>query len=142
MPCIKKKLPEETKKIYLTRLKAEGFRYILVGFTTTIIAWGTVLTLVEIFHIHYIISANVATFIAFIYTYFLNKYFVFKKREKTHLKHGTKFFLSQAFIWGFANITLYIGVDVLGFHYLEITIASTFILPVINFLLMKFMVFN
>ncbi|MFA0289506.1 GtrA family protein, partial [Vibrio sp. 10N.222.45.F7] len=63
-------------------------RYLIGGGSTAIINWSLVYIFVEFFRFHYLASMNSAIFIIYLYSYFINKYFVFNNYEKKHVRHG------------------------------------------------------
>lgn len=122
--------------------KSERKRYIITGLLVTIFNWSLILFLVEIVHLHYLIGFNIATVAATLMSYYLSKYHVFMNYEKEHVKHGIKFIALQAFLWGLANIILFLAVDLIGIHYFVVVIFRAFFLFVLKYYLMKVVVFN
>jgi putative flippase GtrA len=123
-------------------LQTQILRFILGGLSTTVICFGSLLVLVNVFGIHYLVSANLATGIAFFYAYIVQKKFVFQNRENTHITYGMKFIALQVFLLGLGNGFLYTGVDILGFHYFLVTVVMSAFLAFLNFVLMKLLVFT
>ncbi len=123
-------------------VSGEAMRFVLGSLSTTVVCWGSLICLVEIFHVHYLVSANFSTFIAYHYSFFLNKYFVFKQVETKYIKQGIKFLMSQIFLLFLGNIMLYTGVDLLHLNYLLVTVVMAGFLACLNFTLMKISVFN
>ena len=124
------------------RIFHEGIRFVCGGITTMCVCWGSCIVFVELFNLHYLISNNLATLIAWGYSYFINKYFVFKNQQRKHLEHATKFILLQAGLLGLTNFNLYILVSVLGFHYIPSIIGNAILMTLLNFLWLKFVVFG
>lgn len=116
-------------------------RFVAGGLTTTVLCWGLLIALKELGHVHYLVAANVAGFAAYGYAYVINKYFVFRNRERRHLRQGSWFVVSQVVIWLLANAGMYAGVDVLKLHYFAVTVIIAVLAAGANFLLMKFVVF-
>jgi putative flippase GtrA len=119
----------------------EGIRYILAGLTTTLILWTCFLFFVEILQFHYLFSVNIATLIAWIYAYLINKIFVFRNRDKNNIRIGFKFILLQLSFLAWTNIILYVFVDIIGIHYLIISVANAMLLVIINYICQKYLVF-
>ncbi|MFC1606596.1 radical SAM protein [Candidatus Latescibacterota bacterium] len=120
----------------------EIIRYGAAGASTTIVCWGTLLIMAELFGIHYLISVNASAFMAYLYSYIINKRFVFMNRSKKHIKHGSKFIILQALLLLIANIMIYTGVDLIGIHYFPSVVFVAVVITVLNYVLMKFMVFT
>lgn len=117
-------------------------RYLIGGGSTAIINWSLVYVFVEFFRFHYLASMNSAIFIIYLYSYFINKYFVFNNYEKKHVRHGVGFIVMRLVLLLTINVIVYLGVDVLGFNYLVFIIATTIGEAVVSFLIMKFFLFR
>ncbi len=128
----------------LTKLNilTEGIRFIIGGLTTTCLLWVCCIALIEVFNIHYLIANNIATLTAWGYAYFINKHLVFKNREKKHVEHGSKFIALQASLLALTNLNLFILVEVMGLHYLLSLIANAIAMTLLNFALLKLIVFK
>ena len=116
-------------------------RYLLAGGTTTILCWGTLLLLKEDFHVNYLLSTNISVFISYIYSYLINKHFVFKDNKKQHLQQGSKFLIVQIIIWLTANALMITGVEGLHIHYFIIIIFIFVFTVVFNYFVMKKVIF-
>ena len=125
-----------------TPLQTQIIRFILGGLSTTVICFGSLLVLVNVFGIHYLVSANLATGIAYLYAYIVQKKFVFQNRENTHITYGVKFIALQIFLLCLGNGILFTGVDIFGFHYFLVTVVMSIFLAFLNFVLMKLLVFT
>ena len=115
----------------------EGFRFGIAGITTTAICWGSYIAFVELLKFHYLISNNLATFIAWTYAYYINKYFVFRNKKRKDINKITKFIALQTLLLGWTNLVLYLLVGRLGMHYLLVVIGNGIFLVLINFLCQK-----
>lgn len=120
----------------------EGLRFFVTGITTTAVCWGSLVAFVELLNIHYLISSNLATLSAWVYAYFINRFFVFRNHKQKHIEHLAKFILLQALLLGWTNLVLYLLVGRLGMHYLIIAIGNAVLLALINFLCQKIFVFT
>ncbi|MFA0730411.1 GtrA family protein, partial [Vibrio sp. 10N.222.48.A4] len=78
----------------------------------------------------------------YLYSYFINKYFVFNNYEKKHVRHGVGFIVMRLVLLLTINIIVYLGVDVLGFNYLVFIMATMIGEAVVSFLIMKFFLFR
>ena len=61
-------------------------RYIVGGTSSAILLYSMIYVLVEFASIHYIISNNIATAFIYLYSYMVNKVFVFKARLQRRVK--------------------------------------------------------
>jgi len=130
------------KKLLSLPILLEGIRYCLTGLTTTLVCWGSVIVFVEIFHIHYLISSNLATLIAWAYSYFVNKFYVFRTGRRKDAVDVVKFVVLQLLLLGWTNIVLYLFVGKLGVHYLGVVIINAVLMVLINFFCQKYYVFS
>jgi len=120
----------------------EGLRFVIGGVSTMCVCWGSCIVLIELVDTHYLIANNIATIIAWIYSYFLNKHFVFKNKEKKHIENGSKFIALQASLLALTNLNLFILVDLIHLHYLPSIIGNAVLITLLNFFFLKRIVFK
>jgi putative flippase GtrA/precorrin-6B methylase 2 len=120
----------------------EIIRFILGGLSTMFLCFSLALSLVYIFHVNYLVSNNIATLASWVYSYWINKLFVFKNKEKKHLIQGTGFFIAQTFFLITANIILYVEVEVLRVPYVIAIFILSAIMAFLNFICMKMLIFR
>ncbi len=120
----------------------EGCYYIVGGLTTMAVCFGVALFLVKRAEINYIIANNIATFVAWIWSYFINKYFVFRNTERKHLIQGSTFIVFQLCFLLLANIILYFEVDILKLPLAAALIILAFLMAILNFTAMKLIIFK
>lgn len=118
------------------------FRYIIMGMTTMVVCWGSFFLLVKLVGIHYLLSVNLSTLVAWGYAFFVNKYVVFRDRRETVLIQGSQFFVLQAILLGLSNLLMYIMVSLLDYKLFVALFIMTAILTICNFLGMKVVVFK
>lgn len=114
-------------------------KFLLVGGSSTLLDYV----------IYWILSTrinfNIAKAISMIcscgYSFFLNKTFTFRDKQKTSVGHIVRYAFSQA-----VNIGTNVGVNALVYNITEIKlvgmICATGVAMVVNFLLQRFLVFN
>jgi putative flippase GtrA len=124
------------------KTRAEMVRYFIGGSSTALLCWSILLVLTEKCRINYLISANIAGFAAYFYSYIINKYFVFKNFQNTHVRHGVRFIVLQGGLWALANGLLYAGVEVAHIHYFVMIMVIAVISLVLNFTIMKVAIFS
>ena len=120
----------------------EVIRFVLGGLSTMLICFSLALSLVYIFHLNYLVANNIATLASWVYSYWINKLFVFKNKEKKHLIQGTSFFVAQAVFLVTANVILYFEVEVLGLSYAIAIFILAAVMAFINFICMKMLIFK
>ena len=120
----------------------EIFKYIVGGLSTTVICWTTVFGLVEIFEIHYLLSVNIATGFVYLYSYMINKVFVFGDRGGQHVVKGSKFILLQVTLLALTNLLMFMSVSIYDIDY-RVGVVVTYILnAVISYICMKSAIFQ
>lgn len=122
-------------------LKAKVLRYLVGGASTTVLTWGSVWVLVEWFDLHYLIATNAATVIAYLYSYFVNKVFVFQNKDRDHVFKGTQFLILQLSLVAFTNVFMYVAVSMLDANYMFAVIVVSIINAFTSFTLMQTLIF-
>jgi len=120
---------------------SEGLRFVLGGLATMVVCWGTYVGLIEFANIHYLISANVATLVAWGFAYLMHRTFVFRS-QVPHVRSGPRFVALQLGLLSLANVLLFTGVSGLGIHYFLAVVLVSIVTAVLNFVLMKLLVFS
>ncbi len=123
-------------------LNKEIIRYVIGGSITALLCYSTLIILVEIGHIHYLISSNIAGFSSYAYSYLINSFFVFKKRRTSHIKQGVGFVCIQVGLFFLGNFILFTGVDFFHIHYFLMVIIVGAVSAILNFTLLKLSVFR
>lgn len=124
------------------RYKIHAFRYLIGGASTTVLCWGCVLLFVEFYHFHYLLSTNLATLVAYFYSYLVNKHFVFEDKNGDDVIKGSKFLVLQLCLLLFANAFMFTSVTLLGFHYLMPVVLVSVITAIIGFTVMRLSIFE
>jgi len=106
-----------------------------------VVCWGTYVALIELGSIHYLVSANIAALVAWGFAYLVHRGFVFRA-QVSHARSGPRFIALQLGLLGLANVLLYMGVGVMGIHYFLAVVAVSVITAVLNYTLMKLVVFS
>ena len=123
-------------------LSKEVFRYILGGLTTMLVCFLAAYFLIKKFEVNYLIANNVATLLAWSYSYIINKYFVFKNTEQKHVIQGSSFIITQIIFLIMANIIIFILIDLLKIPFPVAFIILAAIMAAINFTTMKLLIFR
>lgn len=120
----------------------EIFKYIVGGLSTTVICWTTVFGLVEIFEIHYLLSVNIATGFVYLYSYMINKVFVFGDRGGQHVVKGSKFILLQVTLLALTNLLMFMSVSIYDIDYRVGVVVTSVLNAVISYICMKIAIFQ
>lgn len=120
----------------------EIFKYIVGGLSTTVICWTTVFGLVEIFEIHYLLSVNIATGFVYLYSYMINKVFVFGDRGGQHVVKGSKFILLQVTLLALTNLLMFMSVSIYDIDYRVGVVVTSVLNAVISYICMKSAIFQ
>lgn len=106
----------------------------MVGTLGTPAHYLTLILLVEAGGVAPVFATSVGSVVGALVNYFLNYHYTFKS-SKAHLDSGPKFF-SVAMSTGILNALLvYLGVDLLGMHYLLVQIGATILVFLANLVL-------
>lgn len=124
------------------KLTGEVIRFILFGLTTLVVCLVTMWLLVAVAGFNKMVSLNLTAVVGFLYSYSINKMLVFRKNERSHFVYGSRFLLLQVLLLLLNNALFYIGVYLFGFQYLMVNFASAVFLTIINFTIMKIVVFK
>jgi putative flippase GtrA len=119
-----------------------AFRYLIGGASTTVLCWGCVWAFVELAGLHYLVSTNLATFIAYFYSYGVNKLFVFEDKEAGHVVKGSKFLALQLTLVGLTNIFMYTTVSIADINYMISVVVISVINAAISFFVMRSAIFR
>ncbi|MCO4460072.1 flippase GtxA [Staphylococcus aureus] len=117
----------------LTQTHAEILKFIIVGGINTLNYYAVYLLLLKLFHIEYMISHITGFIVAFVISYYLNCYFVY--RVKPTWRKFISFPITQLVNASLQTVLLYVFVswlnlpaEIAPFAGLVITIPITFVL--------------
>jgi putative flippase GtrA len=130
------------KDFYICEYDKEIIRYVVGGGATAFLCYSTLIILVEIAHVHYLISSNIAGFSSYVYSYLINFFFVFKKRGNSPVKKGLSFISVQVGLLFLGNFILFTGVDFFHVNYFLMVVIVGGISAVLNYTLLKLAVFR
>ena len=125
-----------------TPIKQHAVRYLIGGVSTTILCWGCVWGFVELAGFHYLVSTNLATFIAYFYSYTVNKLFVFEDKQAGHVVKGSKFLTLQLTLVVLTNLFMFATVSLAGINYMTSVVVITVINAAISFFVMRSVIFR
>lgn len=87
----------------------------------------------DFLHIHYLYSAILAFLFSVTFAYFFQKYITFRNYSKKHLLQWSLFLMFQLIGQWIYMFSLWIGVDVLLFHYMLVAVVAKWIVFLWNF---------
>ena len=117
-------------------------RYIVGGVSTASIFWLVLVILIGVFSVHYFISNIIATAFVYLYSYLINKNYVFQDTRTKHVVIGSRFVVMRILLFVLANATLVAGVEVLDIYYIYMFVYIAVQDALISFLIMKFFLFE
>jgi putative flippase GtrA len=118
-------------------------RYTFVGGLAFLIDFGTLYTLTEFFHFHYLLSAGIAFLLGLLTNYFISTRWVFTSRSVKNKKLEFLIFaviglvglgLNELFIWIFTSL--------LSIYYLLSKILTAILVYLWNFFVRKMILFK
>ena len=117
-------------------------KYVLIGILGTGLDFLLLYSLVEFFHLHYVLAAIISVAIVVWLSFSLNKYWTFANHEKKYLFQLGKYILSHSLAYGLNLLILIILVEIFGLWYILAKAFATIISAICNFLLTKKWVFG
>lgn len=130
-------------KVATNTLVFQFIKYIFVGGVAFIFDFGTLYTLTEYAHIHYLLSAVIAFIIGLNVNYFLAKYLVFKDSKIKSLKKEYFYIVIISISALLLNqLCMFIFTEKIGLYYLYSKIVTTVLLLIYNFVIRKIFIFE
>ena len=118
----------------MKKLIKQGLKFCVVGGICTVIDFGVLILLREVFGVNYLI-ANIAAFtVSVIVNYFLSMRYVFKgKKNTSRIKEFIIFVILSAIGLGLNEFLMWASVTSLGLNYIAGKVIATGIVMVYNF---------
>ena len=120
------------------------FRYLFVGGIATIVDWGVLFVLTDVFHIYHLISAIIAFVAGLVTNFFLSKCFVFKANEAR--VNPVMEFISYAVIGviglGITEGIMYLFTNCWNVHYMISKIIATVIVLAWNYAARRLIIYK
>lgn len=122
----------------MKKLIAQITKFSVVGVIAFFIDYGLLAFLAEIFKINYLISATISFSVSVIFNYHASMRYVFRHKENMSSRREFIIFIVLSIV-GLAlnNFCMWVGVELLGAHYLLVKLGVTFIVTVWNFVTRK-----
>lgn len=122
----------------MQKLFRQFVKFMGVGLVAFVIDYGFLVIFTEIFGINYLISATLSFTISVVFNYFASMHYVFTHKDGMSRKREFIIFVVLS-VLGLVlnNVCMWLGVEVLGVHYLITKIGATVIVSVYNFVTRK-----
>lgn len=118
------------------------FRYGFVGGTAFLVDYGTLFALTHFAGVSYLWSAAIAFVLGLITNYIISISWVFRHNDKMHIWQEFAFFTIVGIIGLLLNeLIMFVGTDLIQFHYMISKLISTGIVFFWNFFARKYLVF-
>lgn len=122
-------------------LVKQFIKFGMVGVVNTLNSW-LVYYLLLFFNIHYLVANTIAYFASSLIGYFLNKMWVFKKKEQKNLNGLVKYYIVYITSYFLNMMCMYIIVDVLNISDKLAPILVLFVTVPFNFIFSKLWIFK
>ena len=134
------------KKIFLYETdnwQLQLFRYVFVGGFAFVVDYGLLFVLTEFVHTNYLLSAAFAFVSGLIVNYVLSTTWVFNQHNSSS-RYKEFFVFSIIGVIGLLlnEAIMYVGTDMMGFHYMVSKLASTAMVFFWNFFVRKIILFS
>ena len=118
------------------------FRYLICGCGAAVTNYLCFIFFCTVLKVHFSLSMLIATAITWIYSFTVNKFFVFKARKGKTLKESILFILLQLLLLGIANGLMWISIVLLGVNEAISWLLVSGIILLFNFAGMKFLIWK
>lgn len=131
--------------IKLTKEYKETISYLIFGILSTIVNIATYVFFSRIIKINFMVSNIIAWFVAVIFAYITNKFFVFESKNiniKFILKEITSF-MSLRILSGLTELILmYIMINIMLINDFIVKIITNIVVVILNFIFSKLIIFK
>ena len=131
--------------IKLTKEYKETISYLIFGILSTIVNIATYVFFSRIIKINFMVSNIIAWFVAVIFAYITNKFFVFESKNiniKFILKEITSF-MSLRIVSGLTELILmYIMINIMLINDFIVKIITNIVVVILNFIFSKLIIFK
>ncbi|MDD3277363.1 MAG: GtrA family protein [Lachnospiraceae bacterium] len=122
----------------MKKLIAQIFKFGIVGIVCTLIDYGIMVFLTEVFHVNYLISSGISFTISVIVNYLLSMRYVFETaQDRDKKKEFLIFVILSVLGLGLNQLLMWLCVDKLHIYYMLAKIIATAIVMVYNFITRK-----
>lgn len=122
----------------MKKLFAQFMKFGVVGVLAFALDYGLLAFFTEILGIDYLLSATLSYIISTVFNYLASMRFVFRHRENmSRTREFVLFFIGSLIGLGINDGCMWLGVELLGVHYLITKLFATFVVAIWNFVTRK-----
>lgn len=122
----------------MKHLIAQFMKFGVVGFIAFFIDYGLLAFCTEVLGINYLVSATIGFTVSVVFNYFASMRYVFVHKEGMSRRKEFVIFVVLSVIGLLINNgCMWVGVELLGIHYLIVKIGATVIVALWNFITRK-----
>lgn len=122
----------------MKKLIAQFMKFGVVGVIAFLIDYGLLAFCTEVLHLHYLVSATIGFTVSVIFNYMASMRYVFTHKQDMSRRREFIIFVVLSVMGLIINNSLmWLGVDMLHFHYLLVKIGATAVVMVWNFVTRK-----
>ena len=121
----------------MKKLLIQLFKFGIVGVVATIIDFGVLTLLKEIFGVDVLLASAISFSVSVIANYILSILFVFKSAQSNKLKEFVIFVVLSVGGLLLNQFIMWIGTEFVSVYYLWVKVFATFFVPIYNFVTRK-----
>ena len=121
----------------MNNLIKQILKFGIVGVIATVIDYGIMLLLTEVFHVNYLLSSTISFCFSVVFNYIASTKYVFEIGHKQEVKDFVIFIVLSIIGLGINALIMYIGVDYIHVDYRLVKVGATGIVMVYNFVTRK-----
>ena len=123
----------------MNKLLSQFARFGIVGVIASVIDYGLLAILTELFGCNYLVSATISFTVSVVFNYLASMRYVFTRREDISRKREFTVFVALS-IAGLLinNACMWVGVELCGIHYLVVKVFATAVVALWNFVTRKY----
>jgi putative flippase GtrA len=121
----------------MKKLLIQLFKFGIVGVVATIIDFGVLTLLKEIFGVDVLLASAISFSVSVIANYILSILFVFKSAQSNKLKEFVIFVILSVGGLLLNQLIMWIGTEFVSVYYLWVKVFATFFVPIYNFVTRK-----
>lgn len=118
------------------------FRYLICGCGAACINYSCFLLFCRVCKLHFSLSMFLAVAVTWIYSFVVNKFFVFQKKDSKTLRESILFLIQQLVLFSMANVIMWICVSCLKIHEALAWLIMSGTVFLFNYAGMKFIIWS
>ncbi|MBP9812453.1 GtrA family protein [Candidatus Gracilibacteria bacterium] len=116
-------------------------KFVIIGGFSAVLDLILLYVFTDILGFYYLVSACMSFNIVLLIAFFVHKKYTFVCTRKDVWKQYLSFFLVNVSSFGVYSLLLFIGVDILKYHYIAIAMAAKILVMGLNFFASKYITF-